>query len=186
MELPVCAPEERGLSPSFATPEGGIRTLETVGRGGLGGASGTGCADADGDSGDRTGLLELLLELPRLDAVGSKAEAGYFVLGISGGGRLNAGSPVAAGRREAKLGPPSMVLLLSSFQGDRIAVRAVHCSGGLLMDPSRVRSSSRTAELDPVLVCYKKLGVNDEGAMRRCRGMLGHMVKGEEVQEYWL
>lgn len=113
IELPVFTPEERGLSPSFATPEGGIRTLETVGRGGLGGANGTGCEDADGDSGDRTGLLELLLKLPRLDAVGSEADAGYFVLGISGGGRLNAGSPVAAGRREAKLGPPSIVLLLA-------------------------------------------------------------------------
>jgi hypothetical protein len=145
MELPVFTPEERGLSPSFATPDGGIRTLETVGRGGLGGGNGTVCANADGDSGDRTGLLKLLLKLPRLDAVGSDAEAGYFVLGMSGGGRLNAGSPVVAGRREAKLGPPSIVLSLSRPE-DTMAVRAVHCSGGVVMIPSQVRSSFQMAD----------------------------------------
>lgn len=31
-------------------------------------------------------------------------EAGYLVLGMSGGGRLKAGREVAAGRRDAKLG----------------------------------------------------------------------------------
>lgn len=54
-----------------------------------------------------------LRRLGRLDAVGRKLEAeawvGYLVLGMSGGGRLNAGSAVAAGRRDAKLGPPSIM-----------------------------------------------------------------------------
>jgi hypothetical protein len=49
-----------------------------------------------------------LRRLGRLDAVGRELE-GYFVLGMSGGGRLNAGSAVAAGRRDAKLGPPSIM-----------------------------------------------------------------------------
>jgi hypothetical protein len=112
MELPVFTPEERGLGPSFATPEGGVRTLETtVGKSGLGRVYGRRSAGAgtEGDGGDRTGLLGVLLRLPKLDAVVKEAEAGYLVLGMSGGGRLNAGSDVAAGRRDAKLGPPSMI-----------------------------------------------------------------------------
>lgn len=120
-------PEERGLSPSVATPEGGIRTQVTEGRGGSGEAGGAGCADAADARGDRTGLWELPLTLPGLDAGGSEAEAGYFVLGMSGGGRLNAGSPVAAGRREAKLGPPSIMVLLATLpQGTGVAARADH------------------------------------------------------------
>jgi hypothetical protein len=128
----VFAPEERGLSPSFATPEGGIRTLVTAGKGGLGGA---GCADADDGSGDRAGLSKLPLKPPRLDAVGNEAEAGYFVLGISGGGRLNAGSPVAAGRREAKLGPPSIIGLLVTLPGGTNRCASSPHSGGVVISP---------------------------------------------------
>ena len=148
MELAVFAPDERGLSPSFATPDGGIRTLVTEGRGGLGGASETGCVDEDNDDGDRTGILELPLKLPRLDAIGGEAEAGYFVLGMSGGGRLNAGSPVAAGRREAKLGPPSIIVVLETLPGGTDPGRSgpVPCGNG--NNPSQVRESDEMADFE--------------------------------------
>lgn len=118
--------------------------------GGLGGTSedvGAGADVEEYDGEDSTGLLGLLLKLLRLDAVGREAEAGYLVLGMSGGGRLNAGSAVAAGRRDAKLGPPSIVLpVRGSGNHDDGSSRYTTVVVRLRILPAKPRSSSRTVD----------------------------------------
>ena len=106
-ELPVFTPEEdKGLSPSLVTPDGGVTILLEMAVGSTGTGKGAG-REAEKRAGEgEEEMEEGRNELLGAGANGDEAEAGagyLCVLGISGGGREKAGSPPAAGRRDAKL-----------------------------------------------------------------------------------
>lgn len=97
--------EDKGLSPSLVTPEGGVRILLVMAVGYTGTGRGA-CEKAERVGEEVEEMEEGKNELLGAGANEDEAEAGagyLCVLGISGGGREKAGSPPAAGRRDAKL-----------------------------------------------------------------------------------